>query len=330
MSVEPTQERWTIERVPALTRRKTVAEQVREGLSKKPKSLPPVLFYDERGSDLFVQITQTEDYYPTRCEREILETRSGEIAAELGDVVTVIELGSGSSEKTEILLRELAKVKQEVHYVPIDISEEALVGAAERLTAELPSLSIHCVVAEYAAGVERAARHAQGDTLVLVLGSNLGNFELREAQRTLAHVRECVDDDARMLVGLDLVKDVLVLLRAYDDSEQITEAFNLNMLERINRELDAEFDLRTFKHLAYWNAAKERMEMYLICLAEQEVRIGALDTSFFFEAGEHVHTEYSHKFTRESIQALADGSGWNLDKQWTDAQGYFSLSLFHA
>ena len=315
-----------IERAPPLPEQ-DLAAWVRAGLGHRPRALPPLLFYDTRGSELFEAICKLPEYYLTRAECSILETQCDAIAAACDGVVTVAELGSGSSVKTEILLRALLESGRRVRYVPIDISEAAVAGAAQRLERALPGLEIRGLVAEFETGLAHLKQSVIGQCLLLFLGSNLGNFEPSAARCFLRAVRAAVGREGRLLLGLDLVKDPAILQRAYDDAQGVTAAFNLNVLRRINEALGGAFELDRFRHRARWNPSAQRIEMHLVSTADQRVHIQALDTWFDFAAGETIKTENSYKFTLPGIDAMAAATGWRVGARWLDDEGYFSLQL---
>lgn len=318
---------WSIDRLAAADRRASMAELVVEGLSKENKTLPPLLFYDTRGSELFEAICKQPEYYVTRTERALLARHAPEIANRFGKDVSVGELGSGSSDKTTLVLDALRQERPELWYFPVDISESALVDAAERLTARDAGLRVHAMAAEYTDGVRQLARHFRTEHLTLFLGGNLGNFELPAASRFLADVRSVMRPGDRFLVGLDLIKDPEILERAYDDAAGVTAAFNKNALIHINRVLGGDFDLNAFRHRAVFKSERSRIEMHLVSTKAQEVRIDALDRVFSFKEGESIHTESSHKFTPERIDKLAQEAGWRVRERWVDASRLFSVNL---
>ncbi len=305
----------------------TVADLVRAGLTASPKTLPALLLYDARGSRLFERICELEEYYVTRTERALLETYAGEIAASCPDGAVFVELGSGSSEKTELLLE---RVPDGSTYVPVDISESALRGAVERLARRLPRLHLRPVVATYDRAVEQVLPALPRPVVLVFLGSNLGNLGAGEAHSLLSAARTASGPGARLLLGLDLVKPLEVLLPAYDDRELVTAEFDLNVLYRINRELGADFFPSAFAHEARWNPSARRVEMHLRSLIDQHVRVEALDLEVAFAAGETIHTESSHKYTRATTAELAGAAGWRVERRWVDELGYFSLNLLEA
>ncbi|MCF3168617.1 L-histidine N(alpha)-methyltransferase [Streptomyces violaceoruber] len=291
------------------------------GLTRHPKSLPPKWFYDARGSELFEEITRLPEYYPTRAEREILESRAGEIAAASG-ARTVIELGSGSSEKTRHLLDALPELHS---YVPVDVSESALTGAAESLLAERPGLSVHALIADFTGGL--ALPGTPGPRLVVFLGGTIGNLLPEERAAFLRSVRALLSPGDALLLGTDLVKDEVTLVAAYDDAAGVTAAFNKNVLSVVNRELGADFALGDFDHRAVWNPEDRWIEMRLRARRALTVKIRELDLVVPFEAGEELRTEVSAKFRREDVRAELEAAGMRPAQWWTDAAGRFALSL---
>ncbi|WP_406465937.1 L-histidine N(alpha)-methyltransferase [Streptomyces sp. NBC_00111] len=294
---------------------------VRSGLTRHPKTLPPKWFYDARGSDLFEEITRLAEYYPTRAEREILVARAGEIAKVSG-ARTLIELGSGSSEKTRHLLDALPDLHT---YVPVDVSESALAGAAEALLAERPELDVHALVADFTHDLELP--ESPGPRLVAFLGGTLGNLLPEERAEFLRSVRARLAPGDGLLLGTDLVKDEATLVAAYDDAAGVTAAFNKNVLAVVNRELGADFPPDAFDHVALWDADHEWIEMRLRARRALTVKIRELDLVVRFEEGEELRTEISAKFREERVREELAASGLRLDQWWTDEAGRFALSL---
>ncbi|MGW1711684.1 L-histidine N(alpha)-methyltransferase [Streptomyces sp. NPDC002156] len=294
---------------------------VLHGLTRTPKTLPPKWFYDAHGSELFDQITELPEYYPTRAEREILVARAGEIAAATG-ARTLVELGSGSSEKTRYLLDALTELET---YVPVDVSESALRQAGEALIAERPGLGVHALIADFTGGL--ALPGTPGPRLVAFLGGTIGNLLPAERAGFLSSVRALLSPGDTLLLGTDLVKDASVLVPAYDDSAGVTAAFNKNVLTVVNRELGADFDPDAFEHVALWDPENEWIEMRLRSLAEQTVKVPALDLAVDFTAGEEMRTEVSAKFRNEGVGAELAAAGLELRHWWTDSADRFALSL---
>ncbi|MBC2876229.1 MULTISPECIES: L-histidine N(alpha)-methyltransferase [Streptomyces] len=294
---------------------------VAEGLTRSPKELPPKWFYDARGSALFDEITLLPEYYPTRAEREILRARADAIAAATG-ARTLVELGSGSSEKTRHLIRALPLLD---HYVPVDVSESALSGAAATLLDEHPGLRVHALVADFQYGL--TLPDTPGPRLLAFLGGTIGNLLPAERAEFLAGLRAGMAPGDALLLGTDLVKDERVLVAAYDDSRGVTAAFNKNVLAVLNRELGADFDPADFAHVALWDARHEWIEMRLRARRAVLAKIPALDLAVHFAAGEEVRTEISAKFRREGVRTELAAAGLELRRWWTDAAGRFALSL---
>ncbi|MGW4287037.1 L-histidine N(alpha)-methyltransferase [Streptomyces sp. NPDC004673] len=294
---------------------------VLDGLSTDPKTLPPKWFYDARGSELFERITELPEYYPTRAEREILQTRSDEIAAASG-ARTLIELGSGSSTKTRHLIDALTSLEA---YVPVDVSESALVQAGQALTAERPGLAVHALIADFTAPM--TLPETPGPRLVAFLGGTLGNLLPAERSDFLTTVRAMLAPGDGLLLGTDLVKDEAVLVRAYDDASGVTAAFNKNVLDVVDRELGADFDPDAFDHVARWDPEREWIEMRLRSRTAQTVKIPTLGMVVDFAAGEELRTEISAKFRREGVGAELEKAGLELTHWWTDSEDRFALSL---
>lgn len=294
---------------------------VLHGLTRTPKTLPPKWFYDARGSALFEEITTLPEYYPTRAEREILVARSA-LIAEITKARTLIELGSGSSEKTRHLIDSLPDLHT---YVPVDVSESALTGAANTLLAQRPRLEVHALIADFTRGL--ALPGTPGPRLVAFLGGTIGNLLPAERTTFLASVRDLLAPGDALLLGTDLVKDESVLVSAYDDATGVTGAFNKNVLAVINRELAGDFDPDAFEHVAVWDREREWIEMRLRSTADQTVKIHALDLAVDFAAGEELRTEISAKFREDGVRAELAGSGLEMTHWWTDERARFALSL---
>jgi dimethylhistidine N-methyltransferase len=294
------------------------AADVIAGLTKKPKSLPPKYFYDHAGSALFDRITRLPEYYPTRSELGLIEKRAPEMASLLPPGAALLEFGSGSSRKARILLRAAANIEA---YVPIDISGDFLREDAARLHRDFPHLAIHPVAADFTIMTEPPAEIANRPRAGFFPGSTIGNFEPHDAAAFLRRAGRILGPNSVFLVGVDLAKAPDILYRAYNDAEGVTAKFNLNLLTRINRELGANFNLDAFEHHAFYNVDKCRIEMHLASTKRQKVRIGEVTVDF--RAGETIHTENSYKYSIDSFQALADGSGWSPLQVWTD--GLFSV-----
>ncbi|MFF4545139.1 L-histidine N(alpha)-methyltransferase [Streptomyces sp. NPDC001435] len=294
---------------------------VRDGLTVTPKTLPPKWFYDARGSELFDKITELPEYYPTRAEREILVARASEIAA-ASRARTLVELGSGSSEKTRFLLDALTDLHT---YVPVDVSESALVQAGQALVEERPGVDVHALIADFTARL--TLPDTPGPRLVAFLGGTIGNLLPAERADFLASVRGLLSPGDALLLGTDLVKDEEVLVRAYDDAAGVTAEFNKNVLAVVNRELGADFDPDAFEHVALWDAGNEWIEMRLRSRTAQTVKIPAVDLAVEFAAGEELRTEVSAKFRKEGISVELAAAGLTPTDWWTDPQNRFALSL---
>lgn len=300
--------------------RAAFARDVIAGLSHKQKSLPPKYFYDERGSQLFEQITRTAEYYPTRTELKILETRGREIAQHIPAGAALVEFGSGSSAKIRALLRALDKLQI---YVPVDISPEFLEHEAEDLQRDFPHLSVQPVVADFSRPFALPSAAMQRSRVGFFPGSTIGNFEPREAGKFLRHAAKILGRGSIFIVGVDLVKDEAVLHDAYNDAGGVTAGFNLNLLKRMNSELGANFDLNGFEHRAFFNRRFSRIEMHLLSNRDQSVSIAG--RSFHFAKDETIHTECSYKYSLRGFEMLAGNNGWSLLQSWTDENNLFSV-----
>lgn len=299
-------------------------DDVLRGLALPAKNIPSLYFYDQRGSELFDAITALPEYYPTRTEISILETHGREIAAALGPGVRLIELGSGSAVKTELLLSNL---DSPAAYVPVEISREHLLASAARIAADFPGLEVLPVTADFTEPFDlpEPKRSRVQRNVAFFPGSTIGNFPRDMAADLLQATRQEVGAGGAMLIGVDLEKDPAVLERAYNDDAGVTAEFNLNLLVRLNRELGADFDVGTFRHEAVWDAARGRIEMRLVSTIAQTVRVA--DRRFRFSAGEILVTEYSHKYSLEGFRALAHAGGFEVAQTWTDPGNLFSVQL---
>lgn len=304
--------------------RAALITDARAGLTATPKWLPPKYFYDARGSELFEEITRLPEYYPTRTERSLLAAIAPEIAAVAGAEV-LLELGSGSSEKTGFLLDALAGAGRLAAYVPVDVSPAALDGAVTELAATRPNLTVVPVVADFEHHL--AELPAPGRRLVAFLGSTIGNFAPAERARFLRDLAAALAPGESVLLGLDLVKDSRRLVAAYDDSAGVTAEFNRNVLRVLNRELDADFDVDAFRHVARWDPEQEWMEMRLCATRPMRVRVAALDLTVAFAADEEIRTEISAKFRRERIAPELAEAGLDLVGWWTDPDADYALAL---
>jgi len=303
--------------------REEMLEDVVSGLRSAPKTLPSKYFYDEVGSDLFDRITELDEYYLTRTETGIMRRHAPEIVRALGPNVLLIEPGAGSGAKTRILLEQMQNLAA---YVPIDISGEHLAGAAERLRRDHPGVRILPLVADFTRSVTLPKPPpATTRRVVYFPGSTIGNFRPLEAVRLLGRIRSLAGRGGAVLIGFDMVKPRHLLYAAYNDRRGVTARFNLNVLARINRELEGTFDLDAFEHDAPFNERASRVEMHLVSKRRQTVRVA--DESFDFDCGESILTEYSHKYTPDSFAELARSAGLQSARSWTDADGAFCVQL---
>lgn len=307
-------------------RQQRLEADVRRGLTARQKSLPPKYFYDRVGSLLFERITEVPEYYPTRTEAALL----AEIVPELiGKVLPddIVEIGAGSSEKTRLILDAASAGGRSIRYVPLDVDRLTLEATAARLTRDYPGLSVHAVVGDF----ERDLAHVpppSGRRLVLFLGSTIGNLDAPERQRLLADLRALLPDRGdRLLLGVDLVKDVKVLEKAYDDAAGVTRDFNRNILRVINHAVDGNFEPEAFRHHAFYNEAASRIEMHLVAESAQTVKLGRLGLTVRFRPGEGIWTESSYKFTRKSTETMLAEAGLAIDAWYTDAERRFGLVL---
>ena len=303
---------------------KALRRDVLDGLTQTPKSLPPKWFYDAAGSDLFDQITRLPEYYPTRAEAEILRTRAADIAATSG-ADTLVELGSGTSEKTRLLLSALRDTGSLRRFVPFDVDAGMLQAASAAILDEYPGIEIDAVCGDFEEHLGKIPR--VGRRLVVFLGSTIGNLTKGPRAEFLSALSDTLQPGDTLLLGTDLVKDTGRLVRAYDDSAGVTAQFNRNVLAVVNRELDADFDLAEFEHVARWNADEERIEMWLRTDTPQEVRVADLNLTVDFAAGEEMLTEVSSKFRPEGVAAELAAAGLRRTHWWTDEAGDFGLSL---
>jgi L-histidine Nalpha-methyltransferase len=299
-------------------------DAVLKGFAGSRKSIPCKFLYDARGSALFEEICHLPEYYPTRTEIAIIEDNAADIAAEMGPHSRLIEFGSGGSHKARILL---AALDRPAAYVPVDISREHLREAAASVAADFPVLPVIAVCADYTAVFRLPPLSGPaGKRVGFFPGSTIGNFEPAAAERFLANCAHILGSSGEMIIGVDLKKDPAVLNAAYNDSAEVTAAFNLNLLVRINRELDGDLDIERFEHLAFYNATEGRVEIYIRSLADQRVRIAG--QRFHFAGGELIHTEYSYKYAVAEFRALAARAGFRPVDTWTDPADLFSLHYF--
>ncbi len=306
------------------------SEDVRKGLSAHPKRFLPKYFYDELGSQLFDAICLLPEYYLTRAENEILQRYADEIVAAVDGQKTLLEMGSGSASKTRRVIEALLQVQSELLFIPVDISATALESSSRILLQSYPQLRIEAYAADYFAGLAELSKNPRPRTLALFLGSNISNFDRDEALRFLHALRSVLQKGDALLLGADLKKDPAILEAAYNDALGVTSAFNLNVLARINRELGGTFDLRAFRHRAFYNDAIGRIEIYIESRAKQRVRIEKLDLEVEFDVGELIHTENSYKYDMTGIRELAAATGFTLSRTWLDSQERFSSNLLLA
>ncbi len=335
LDVEPDQ-RLRVHHLISVEARAGIAEDVRRGLTSTPKFLLPKYFYDELGSRLFEAICLLPEYYLTRAEDEIFARHAADIVEAAvgggGGRLRLLELGSGSATKTRRIIEALVARQGELLYAPVDISPAALEESARLLLQSYPTLRVEAYAGDYAVALPRLRETLNDDTraLVLFLGSNIGNFDPAEARALLRSLRHALRAGDRILVGADLKKDGQTLEAAYDDALGVTAAFNLNLLARINRELDADFAPRRFRHVANYNEAAGRVEIYLESTRAQTVRIRALDLTVQFDEGERIHTENSYKYDLAQLLSLAAETGFHSTNTWLDEAERFSSNLFVA
>ncbi len=316
----------TFREIKSSQQHQSMCASVDVGLSELQKSLPTRYLYDEAGSQLFERITTLPEYYLTRSEQSILEEHAGEIVSALGAGFGMIEFGSGSSKKTRLLIEAALEIQPELHYVPIDISSEFLRDTSRVLIQDYPGLKIAALAAEYFDAAAALPEH-DGPRLVLFLGSNVGNLAHGAATDFLGRVARRMTAGDRALVGVDLVKDAATIEAAYNDAAGVTAQFNLNILKRINRELDGHFDLEGFRHHAPYDQKNARVEMRLYSKQDQQVAIDAIGKVFRFAEGEFIHTEWSHKYTEETFGELASKAGLEIDRIWYDEKKWFSMMM---
>ncbi|MGV0871818.1 L-histidine N(alpha)-methyltransferase [Mycolicibacterium sp. XJ879] len=310
--------------LPANSAAQALRRDVLDGLTQTPKTLPPKWFYDSVGSDLFDQITRLPEYYPTRTEAQILRSRSAEIA-EASTADTLVELGSGTSEKTRMLLNAVRDNRTLRRFVPFDVDAGVLNAAGAAIQREYPGIEVDAVCGDFEEHLGEIPRG--GRRLIAFLGSTIGNLTARPRARFLAALAQTMRPGDSLLLGTDLVKDAGRLVRAYDDSAGVTAQFNRNVLAVINRELGADFDLDAFEHVATWNDAEERIEMWLRARGAQRVYVRDLDLTVAFADGEEMLTEVSCKFRPDGVAAELAAAGLRRTRWWTDPAGDFGLSL---
>ena len=313
-----------------LDTREALIDEVWRGLLKRPRSLVPWMLYDAEGSRLFECITTLPEYYPTRTERDILANYAEAIIRATGSdhcrPLRLLELGAGTAAKTGILLRAAIRLRNEVIYLPVDVSSDALDAACCSIGCLLTEVQLQPMVANYVTHPPKLERF-KGTTLALYIGSSIGNFSPQEARIILRNLRSELRPGDALLLGTDMVKDEATLVRAYDDEAGVTAAFNLNILHRLNRELGADFDTGCFRHRARWNRVESRIEMHLESTRDQCVNIPAAQLSVQFTAFETIHTENSYKFTSDALGALLHDAGFAIEQTWTDPRQWYALTL---
>jgi len=305
-----------------------MAADVRAGLTSPFKELSPRYFYDERGSELFEEITELEEYYPTRCERAILQGQAREICAAANRPASLIELGSGSARKTQVLLDALRAAGCLQTYCPVDISEEITRDTAERIAEEYKGINVRGLVCDFEFDLERVP--VGGPRVIALLGGTIGNFVPHQRAGFLRRISNLLGPEDRFLLGTDLVKDPSILEAAYNDSRGVTAAFNKNVLSVLNRELGADFDVDCFEHVARWDPENLWIDIRLRSLTNQVVNVSALDMLVPFGAGEEMRTEISTKFLRPGLEGIYAEAGLELTDWWTDPEGLYALSLARA
>jgi L-histidine N-alpha-methyltransferase len=319
-----------IERTATVDTRQALTHEVWRGLIGRPRSLSPWMFYDAEGSRLFDRITTLPEYYPTRTERAILAGHADAIvAAAHGDRTSplrLVELGAGTAEKTLILLEAALRISDDVSYMPVDVSSDALESACQNIACALPEVRIQPIVRNYITHPLQLELF-DGTTLALYIGTSIGNFSPEEARMILRNLGSQLQTGDALVLGTDMVKDEPTLLAAYDDSEGVTAAFNLNILQRVNRELRANFDVARFRHRALWNPIESRIEMHLESTQEQDVSIQHAGLDVHFARCETIHTENSYKFTDQGIRSLLIDAGFEFVRAWKDSRNRYTVTL---
>lgn len=309
----------------SLETRQVFATDIFHGLSQNPKVIPPKYFYDDEGSKIFIQITKLTEYYLTKCESEILENQKKNIADLVSkESFNLIELGPGDGQKTNILLDYFLKSSLDFKYVPIDISESTISGLINLIKQKFPKLETNGLVSEYFNGIKWLGQNGSKRNFVLFLGSTIGNFYKPNKLLFLRSLWNALNHNDLVLIGFDLKKDIDLMLKAYNDSKGITSKFNLNLLKRINYELEANFDLNKFRFYANYNPITGAVESFLISTEEQSVYIKYLEQTFHFNAWEPIHTEYSYKYLDSDIEALASETGYKVEMKLYDSKKHFT------
>lgn len=305
---------------------KTFAEEISLSLNRDSKFITPKFFYDKKGSNLFEKICTLPEYYPTRTEIEILNNLVDDLPSFIDDSFRLVELGSGASVKTRLIIDIFTRLQKTTEYFPIDISE-ILTESSEQLLHDYDDLHITGIIDTYEGGLEFLKNYDDKNNLIIFLGSSFGNFSPTDGKNFLEKINSTMKPGDLFLIGLDLVKDSHILESAYDDSQGVTAQFNLNVLSRINDELDADFDLNNFSHCSIYNKEDQRIEMYLKSLVNQSVIISKCNLSLNLQKNELIHTEYSHKYTVEQIKTLLESTGFKINHTWLDDKSLFSLTL---
>jgi dimethylhistidine N-methyltransferase len=307
------------------------AQDVLTGLSQPRKSLPCKYIYDDIGSDLFCKIMELPEYYLTDCEMNILNTHKSTISQLIGhEHCNLIELGAGDGTKTKILIDHFLENDHDIQYCPVDISESAVTDLSEHLSSHYPRLEINGLITDYFDGLKWLSQQDSSRNVVLFLGSNIGNFSPDETISFLKHLRVSINNGDYLLIGVDLKKDIDIMVRAYNDSQGISEKFNMNILSRINRELGGEFDLDRFRYRSIWDEQCNAIKSYQVSTQDQEVHIRDLNRSFTFYENEPIHTESSHKFTIDQCTKMAEATGFRIVEHFFDERNYFVDSLWTA
>lgn len=305
---------------------KTFAEEISSSLIGNSKFISPKFFYDKKGSDLFEKICTLSEYYPTRTEINILKNLSIELPSYLDETFRLVELGSGTSVKTRLILDIFTSLQDTTEYFPIDISE-ILTESSEQLLKDYDGLHITGIIDTYEGGLEFLKNYDDRKNLIIFLGSSFGNFSPNAGREFLKKINSTMKSGDLFLIGLDLIKDEQILESAYNDSLGVTAQFNLNVLSRINDELDADFNLDNFLHYSIYNKEDQRIEMYLKSLVRQSIIISKSDLLLNLEKNELIHTEYSHKYSLDQIRELLESVGFKINHIWLDDKKYFSLTL---
>lgn len=310
--------------------REALTREVQRGLTARPRSLSPWMFYDAEGSRLFERITALPEYYPARTERAILVKHAhaivGAFRGERSFPLRLVELGAGSASKTCILLEAFLRVSQDITYMPVDVCSDALELACENVASAFPEVRIQPIIRNYVTHPLQLGPF-DGTTLALYIGTSIGNFSQEEARLILRNLVAQLQTGDALLLGTDMVKDESTLRAAYDDSDGVTAAFNLNILHRLNRELGADFDANRFRHRVRWNVAESRIEMHLESTQEQVVGIEEAELRLHFTRGETIHTENSYKFAANSIRVLLCDVGFEITGAWKDKRNWYTLTL---